>query len=297
MEFGLPQIRENVPLKNFTTWKIGGSARFFTEAKSSEFPEILAWAKSKGVKTRVLGAGSNVLIKDSGVDGLVARLKDGVSSIRISEKKVSVAAGARLAQFVDFLAKNGIAGFEFLAGIPGTIGGAVFMNAGVGGLEKREISDVFIGAELCSGKGEKFEVGSDFMEFSHRKSALQGSEDVLLFAEFKIEKKSNPDEILKKTREIIRARIAREPKNRRNAGSVFKACGGVPAGLLIDRAGLKGRRIGDAQISRAHANWIENLGRATSSDVESLIKLAKEKVFEKFGMLLEEEVRILGNEG
>lgn len=294
MEFDLPHIRENVPLKNFTTWKIGGSARFFIEAKSAEVPKILSWANSKGIKTHILGAGSNVLIKDSGVDGLVVRLKDDVSSVKISEETVSAGAGVRLAQFVDCLAKNGVSGFEFLAGIPGTIGGSVFMNAGVGGSDRREVSDVFIGAQLCSRKGERFWVGPDFMEFSHRKSALQSSENVLIFASFKIEKKSCPDEILKKTRENIEARLKREPKNRRNAGSVFKACGGVPAGFLIDKAGLKGCRIGDAQISGVHANWIENLGCATSSDVEALINLAKEKVFEKFGARLEEEVRFLG---
>lgn len=294
MDFDLPDIRENVPLKNFTTWKIGGNARLFIEAKSAEVPKILSWANSKGIKTHILGAGSNVLIKDSGIDGLVVRLKDGVSSVKISEKIAFAPAGVRLAQFVNFLAKNGISGFEFLAGIPGTIGGAVFMNAGIGGENKREISDVFDGGILCNLKGEVFEVGADFMEFSHRHSVLHNSSHVLLSAKFRLEEKSPPEEILKKIRKTAKERAAREPENRKNAGSVFKACGGVPAGLLIDRAGLKGCKVGAAQISRVHANWIENLGGATSSDVEALIKFAKEKVFEKFGVLLEEEVRILG---
>lgn len=295
MSFDILRIKENVSLAGFTTWKIGGGARFFVEANSYEIPEIFSWAQSQGFNTYILGAGSNVLIKDSGVDGLVIRVKDDLKAIEILDDVVSVGAGVRLAQFTNYIAKNGIAGFEFLAGIPASVGGAVFMNAGVAGENKREIADVFQGATLYNFEKGIFDVGIDFMEFAHRYSSLQNSKNILLSAKFKIEKKSVPDVILKNIREIVKARFLREPENKRNAGSVFKACEGVAAGALIDRAGLKGTKIGGAMVSFKHANWIENLGDATSNDVEALVAFIKANVFEKFGMRLEEEIKIFGD--
>ncbi|MBO7520760.1 MAG: UDP-N-acetylmuramate dehydrogenase [Opitutales bacterium] len=286
-------IRENVPLAPFTTWRIGGAARFFAEAASCELPKILLWAKSKNIPYCVIGGGSNILVRDCGIDGLVVRVKDEIESVKINRDFVEANAGARLPALCMLLAKSGIAGFEFLAGIPGTVGGAVFMNAGAGGERRREISDVFLGASLFSPASGVFEADKNFMRFSRRFSALQDSGDVLISAKFAVEKFENPADILSRVKKSLEDRAARQPENPRNAGSVFKACGGVPAGILIDRAGLKGLRVGGASVSLKHANWIENSGSATSADVEELIAKIKRAVFEKFNLRLEEEVKIL----
>ncbi|MBR4598091.1 MAG: FAD-binding protein, partial [Opitutales bacterium] len=228
-----------------------------------------------------------------GVGGLVVRVKDEIESVKIGGGVVEAYAGVRLPALCSLLAKSGIAGFEFLAGIPGTVGGAVFMNAGTGGENKREISDVFLGASLFNPVSGAFEADKNFMNFAHRFSALQHSDCVLISAKFSAEKFEPPAEILARIKKSLAQRAARQPENPRTAGSVFKACNGTPAGILIDRAGLKGLRVGGASVSLKHANWIENSGSATSADIEGLIALVKRKVFEKFGARLEEEIKIL----
>lgn len=289
-------IKENVPLAPFCTWKIGGAARYFIQANSADLPKILLWAKSKNIPSCVFGGGSNILVKDSGVDGLAIRVCDSLGGVKFCGGHFEAPAGVRLSALSVLLAEKEIAGFEFLAGIPGTVGGAVFMNAGVGGENKREISDVFLSANLFNfGRGE-FCADKIYMDFSHRHSSLQNSKDVLVSAKFKIEKSDSAAAIMERIKKSLKERIAREPENRRNAGSVFKACGGVPAGVLIDRAGLKGMRAGGAMVSFKHANWIENTGNASSADVEELIAKIKRAVFEKFGAELQEEVKILSAE-
>ena len=289
-------IKENVPLAPFCTWKIGGAARYFIQANSSDLPKILLWAKSKNIPSCVFGGGSNILVKDSGVGGLAIRVCDALGSVNFCRGYFEAPAGVRLSALSVLLAEKEIAGFEFLAGIPGTVGGAVFMNAGIGGASPREISDVFLSANLFNFERGEFCANKDYMDFARRHSSLQNSKDVLVSAKFKIEKSDSAAAIMGRIKKSLKERMAREPENRRNAGSVFKACGGVPAGALIDRAGLKGLRAGGAMVSLKHANWIENTGNATSADVEELIAEIKRAVFEKFGAELQEEVKILSAE-
>ncbi len=292
-KFGGLEIRENVPLAGFTTWKIGGPARYFAEADSSGVAPLLAWAAQSRVPVCVLGAGSNVLVPDCGVDGLVLRMRPGPDCVRFGDGFVEADAGTPLGRLVGAVSDAGFSGFEFLAGIPGSVGGAVFMNAGTGGPEGREICDIFCGAVLISPEGKTRAAGLSDMGFGHRASALQKGGDILLSARFSTVSRADPEEIRASVRAAVSSRRAREPENRRTAGSVFKSAGGVPAGWYIERAGLKGKRVGGAVVSFKHANWIENAGEATAEDVLCLISAVKSEVFSMFGVRLETEVRIL----
>ncbi len=286
-------IQQNVPLANFTSFKIGGKARFFVEANHRNIAEILNWARGQNLPFCILGGGSNVLIPSAGLDGLLIRFAPQNAEVYIEDGKILASANLPLAKLVNFAEKNGISDFEFLAGIPGTAGGAVFMNAGTSGVLKREISDVFYSANLIDFSGNLKERTKDEMNFSYRKSAVQTENEIILSAKFLIETRASPAEIKKSVKEILAQRKIREPKNHKNAGSIFKAIEGTPAAIYIDKAGLKGAKCGDAIISLKHANWIENLGNASSDDVLNLIEFVRQKVYEKFAVNLETEIKIL----
>lgn len=286
-------LEENVPLSKFTTWKIGGLARYFANAKTSNLPNIVKFANANNLKFVILGAGSNVLIPSEGLDCLVIRYFDPKAEFLFGDNSIEVSASLSLPMLVRVAASKGFSDLNFLAGIPGSVGGGIFMNAGIGGENKMEISQCLDSASIIDRFGNLKEVSSGYFNFSYRYSSIQFSRDIVLSAKFKLLKKTNPQDAADEIISIVKSRRLKEPENRKNCGSVFKACRGVPAGILIDKAGLKGLRVNGAMVSFKHANWIENLGGASSDDVLNLIAKIKKIVFEKFGEKLEEEVRIL----
>ena len=286
-------IEENVGLAPMTTWKIGGAARYFCDTGCECVGEVAAWARRKGIPFCVMGGGSNVLVPSAGVDGLVVRLLKTDGQIVVRNGALEVPASMPLGRFAALAARMGLAGFDFLAGIPGTVGGALFMNAGTGGKDGREMADVVRGANaiLRDGSERFFDLGE--MEFSHRTSVFQKNSAVItrvVFGVFGLEPEAS---IRRRMAVRVRGRRLREPENRRTAGSVFKSADGVPAAFYIDRAGLKGARVGGAMVSLKHANWIENVGGATSGDVLELAEIVRERVASEFSVRLETEVRVL----
>jgi len=292
----LGQIREivsgrillNEPLAKYTTFKIGGPADIYVEPMSiDELLNLLRYLDDRGIDFVVLGNGSNVLVSDEGFRGAVINLEAGFNFVKKEGECVIAGAGIKLARFVDFCVENGLRGVEMLAGIPGTLGGAIIMNAGA---YSGEISDYLLDVEVIRNmklvRLKKEECG-----FGYRTSNL--TNDIVIQAKFKFPP-GDVEEMKKIRREILLKRNISQPVNFPNAGSIFKNPPGDYAGRLIEKAGLKGVCIGDAQISEKHANFIINKGKAKAMDVLELIKLAQTKVYEKFGIKLELEVRLIG---
>ncbi|MEN3037537.1 MAG: UDP-N-acetylmuramate dehydrogenase [Candidatus Kryptonium sp.] len=292
----LEEIREivkgkiliNEPLAKYSTFKIGGPADLYIEPKDvDELLNLIRYLKDREIDFVILGNGSNVLISDEGFRGAVINLESGLNFIRFENEYVVAGAGVKLAKFVDFCIENGFRGVEMLAGIPGTLGGAIIMNAGA---YSGEISDYLVDVDVIRNLNlirlKKEECG-----FGYRTSNLLG--DVVVQARFKFPR-GDVEEMKKIRREILIKRNQTQPVNFPNVGSIFKNPPGNYAGKLIDEAGLKGVQIGDAQISEKHANFIINKGNATARDVLELIKLAQRKVYEKFGIKLELEVKLIG---
>lgn len=282
------EILINEPLAKYSTFKIGGPADIYIAPKDvDELLRLIQYLKEQGIDFIVLGNGSNVLISDEGFRGAVINLESGLNFIRIEEGYVVAGAGVKLAKFVDFCIENGFQGVEMMAGIPGTLGGAIIMNAGA---YSAEISDHLVDVDVIRGLNlvrlKKEECG-----FGYRTSNL--SKDVVVQARFKFPH-GDVEEMKRIRREILIKRNQAQPVNFPNVGSIFKNPPGNYAGKLIEEAGLKGIQIGGAQISEKHANFIINKGNATAKDVLELIKLAQQKVYEKFGIGLELEIRLIG---
>lgn len=282
------KILINEPLAKYSTFKIGGLADIYLEpANVDELLNLLKYLRSKDVDFIILGNGSNVLISDEGFRGAVINLEFGLNFIRIEGECVVAGAGVKLARFVDFCVENGFKGVEMLAGIPGTLGGAIIMNAGA---YSGEISDYLVDVDVIR-DFELVRLKKEECGFGYRTSNL--SNDIVVQARFKFPS-GDIEEMKRIRREILIKRNQTQPVNFPNAGSIFKNPPGNFAGKLIEEAGLKGVQIGGAQISEKHANFIINKGNATARDVLELIKLAQSKVYEKFGIKLELEIRLIG---
>lgn len=292
----LEEIREivkgkillNEPLAKYSTFKIGGPADIYIEPRNvDELLNLLRYLKEKEIDFVILGNGSNVLISDEGFRGAVINLESGLNFIKVEAEFVVVGAGVKLARFVDFCIENGFRGVEMLAGIPGTLGGAIIMNAGA---YSGEISDYLVDVDVIR-DFNLVRLKKDECGFGYRTSKL--ANDVVVQARFKFPP-GDIEEMKKIRREILIKRNLSQPVNFPNAGSIFKNPPGDYAGRLIEHAGLKGVQIGDAQISEKHANFIINKGNAKAKDVLELINLAQSKVYEKFGVKLELEIRLIG---
>jgi len=302
------QIKEGVPLKGYTAFKIGGPARYFFVAKSKEdLKNVILWAKKKKLPFFILGAGSNVLFSDKGFNGLVIKLQN--TQYEIRNTTVIAGAGVPLQKLVLEAAKKGLSGLENLAGIPGTLGGAIWGNAGAFG---REIGDLVEEVKVLDVGGLKLEVKKlkkEDCKFGYRNSIFKRRKNwIILEATLKLEK-GNKKEIEEKIKEILKLRKEKQPLELPCAGSVFKNVpikkvpkkiqkkfkekiknGFLPAGVLIEAAGLKGFQIGGAKISEKHANFIVNTGEAKAKDVLKLIELIKKRVKKKFKIELKEEI-------
>ncbi|HEY5294169.1 MAG TPA: UDP-N-acetylmuramate dehydrogenase [Gaiellaceae bacterium] len=283
-------IDEHVSLSRYTTIGTGGPARWFAQPGSiEELQETLRWAVQHGVAVEAIGLGSNLLVHDDGVDALVLKLAGELASAQVEGDTLVAGGGASNAVCVHRARAAGLGGFEFASAIPGTAGGGVRMNAGAYGLEWR---DVLIDAVVVDAQRVRTLVPAE-LELSYRHSGLLPGE-VVAQARFRLEP-STVEAVKERGRELLMERKATQPTNKRTFGSVFKNPGAGPgAGSLIEECGLKGQRIGGARISPRHANFIENPGGATSADCIALMETARRRVRERFGVVLEHEVRFLG---
>ncbi|MFA6145986.1 MAG: UDP-N-acetylmuramate dehydrogenase [Patescibacteria group bacterium] len=297
------QIKKNISLAPLTSFKIGGSAKYFLEAKNvDEVVEGLKWAKKNKIKYFVLGGGSNILISDRGFRGMVINFK--FSILNFQKNIIIAGAGTSLAQLVGASIKDGLKGLEWAAGIPGTLGGAIYGNTGAMG---HSISESVEKIKVLR-NGVLINLKNKDIKFAYRKSIFQKNKDVILEIELKLQK-GDKEEIKKLIKENLLKRSSNQP-HYPSAGCIFKnpkfeirnskkypemenfkKSGTVSAGWLIEKCGLKGKQIGQAQISEKHANFIVNLGNAKAKDVIALINLVKKTVKNKFNFDLKEEIQ------
>jgi len=288
-------LKKNVLLKNHTSFKIGGRALYFLEAKTK--PEIISaiyLAENKNWPFFILGQGSNVLVSDQGFKGLIIKIKNQKLKIKKQNQKfkiLEVESGTSLPKLVNFAAQNGLAGLEWAVGIPGTVGGAIYGNAGAFG---KSMADLIKEVEVLDEKFKIKKYKNYDCKFSYRESIFKRKANlIILSAKIKL-KKEKKAKIKKKMKEYLAFRKKTQPLSFPSAGSIFKNPPGKSAAVLIEKAGLKGKKIGQAQISKKHANFIINLGGAQAWQVKKLIDLVKSKVKQKFGIDLKEEIRYLG---
>ena len=288
----LPQIelRMNEPMAKHTSFRIGGPVEVMAFPQNAdELKEILRVSELLDSKVVILGAGTNVLAPDRGVPGLVICLKDCMDGMqKIDDTHIRVAAGVTMTRAAVFAAGLGLSGLEFAHGIPGTVGGGVYMNAGAYG---GEICQVCESVDVMWPDGTVQTLSADQMEFSYRHSCLEEKIGIVLGAVFALQKKPE-SEIRALMQDLMGRRKSSQPLDLPSAGSAFKRPVGGYAAALIDQCGLKGYRVGDAAISEKHAGFAVNLGSATAEDVRTLLQQVSDKVFENTGIRLEPEVRV-----
>lgn len=288
----LPDItlQINESMAKHTSFRIGGAAEVMAFPKNrEELVRILKTSALLDRKPAILGAGTNVLAPDAGIPGLVICLKDSLDGMeQTGESSIRVMAGVTMTRAAVFAANLGLSGLEFAHGIPGTVGGGVYMNAGAYG---GEICQVCKSVEVMDRKGNIYHVPRDEMEFSYRHSVLERTGDIVISVEFELEPK-DPVQIRDKMKELMGKRSASQPLDLPSAGSAFKRPVGGYAAALIDQAGLKGFAVGGAAISTKHAGFAVNLGGATAADVQSLLAQVSDIVYEKTHIRLEPEIRV-----
>lgn len=280
----------NEPMSKHTTFKIGGPADIFVKVESQkELKSILELVKKNSVPVTIIGNGSNVLVKDSGIRGIVIKLE--LKEIKIENDIIYVEAGVGLPKLARSACDNSLEGLEGLAGIPGSFGGAIYMNSGAHGTE---ISDKLIDITYIIDENLEIKtIKKEDAKFTYRKSIFQEKNWIILGGKVKLEK-GNQEEIKEKMKGFLETRIQNQPLNMPSAGSVFKRGDNYISAKLIDECGLKGYQIGGAEVSKKHAGFIVNTGNATAEDVLKLIEFIKQKVQEKYKVELKTEVKILG---
>ena len=284
------ELKYNEPMAKHTSFKIGGGAEVMAFPKTAE--ELSAVLKASAlldVKPAILGAGTNVLAPDAGIPGLVICLKDCMDGMeQLEGNRIRVAAGVTMTRAAVFAANLGLSGLEFAHGIPGTVGGGVYMNAGAYGGEIVQVCESVLVMDM---DGNLTERSNAEMEFSYRHSILEKEGGIVVSTVFRLTP-AEPDIIKVKMKELMGKRSASQPLDLPSAGSAFKRPVGGYAAALIDQAGLKGYQVGGAAISTKHAGFAVNLGGATAADVQNLLAQVSDIVFEKTGIRLEPEVRI-----
>lgn len=287
----LPGAKKNISLKGFTTFNIGGKAKYFFTAESKE--ELLkAVFAAKKIKLPffILGRGSNILVSDKGYKGLVVKIKN--DELKVKKFEITAGAGLSLGRLLVLAASNGLSGIEWLVGIPGTVGGAIYGNAGGFG---KSMKDVVKKVEILDSKSLKLKTYNlKDCRFSYRESVFKKNKNLIILSTVLKLRKSPKSKIKGKIKEYLNYRKERQPLNFPSAGSVFKNPVGFSTGELIEKCGLKGRRIGNIKISEKHANFIVNLGNGQAKDVKKLINLTKASVKNKFKINLKEEIQYLG---
>ena len=288
----LPHIclKNNEPMSAHTSFRIGGNAEVMAFPQNKEeLGEILKVSALLDCNVRILGAGTNVLAPDAGISGLVVCLKDCLDGMELLDNnRVRVMAGVTMTRAAVFTANHGLSGMEFAHGIPGTVGGGVYMNAGAYG---GEICQICESVEVMSADGSVCTLSNAEMCFSYRHSVLEETGDIVISTVFRLTP-AEPEQIKATMKELMTKRSASQPLDLPSAGSAFKRPVGGYAAALIDEAGLKGYSVGGAAISTKHAGFAVNLGGATAEDVQNLLSQVSDIVFEKSGIRLEPEVRI-----
>lgn len=287
------KIIKDVEMKDYTSFKAGGKAnKMVICEREDEVIETLREIKEKNEKYIMLGNGSNTLVKDSGFSGTVIKLGDSFSKIIRTGNNLVCGGNTLMSVVAKYALKEGLTGFEFASGIPGSIGGAFFMNAGAYG---GEIKDIAKSAKIISRDTlELKEVGLSDMGLSYRHSVFQENGDIILSVEISLEE-GNKSEIESTMKDLAKKRNSKQPVQFPSAGSFFKRPEGHFAGKLIQDSGMKGVSVGGAQVSELHSGFIINKGNATATDIIQLMELVQKKVYEKFGVSLEPEVRIIGD--
>ena len=291
-------IHADVLMSRYTTWHVGGPAECIVEPKTiTDITSVFNYANNKGIPITIIGYGSNILVSDSGIPGITVCMKRYFRKAEIDTESglITAEAGCSLPSLAHLAELNGISGFEFLVGIPGTVGGGMVMNAGIGGCEGPSIRDVLVCATLLDCvTGEICVKRGSALDMRYRHTCISSEKLWALKGEFKSEKRDLLENIRMRHKEIIATRKAKQPHGTWNAGSVFRRPEGeFGAGWYIEQAGLKGFRIGGAIVSPKHANWIINEGTATAEDIIRLINHTSETVRQKFGVTLDREVHII----
>lgn len=283
-------VWENEPMSKHTSFKIGGPAKLFVSpADSNTLSELITNCKNYDIPTVYFGNGSNILFNDYGFDGVVISTSRMTEISLQDENVIECGSGVKNSVLCQFALENSLSGFEFLWGIPGTVGGAAFMNAGAYG---GEIKDVIVGCEYITSDGEIKEMSSDEMDLSYRHSIF--SENGGIITKVKLRGKLDNKEVIRTLMdELMDRRRTKQPLEFPSAGSVFKRPEGYFAAALIEECGLKGESVGGAQVSEKHSGFIINTGNATASDVKQLVEIIKETVFMQKGVQLECEIRVI----
>lgn len=284
-------LLEQEPMHRHTTFQIGGAAEIFVQPRNlGAFMTALQAARACGLPLTVVGRGSNLLVRDEGVQGVVL-CTCGMNGVRVEGRRIIAEAGATMAQLAQAALRAGLTGAEFAAGIPGTVGGGVFMNAGAYG---GQMADIVTRSVYIDGEGGGHTLAGEEHRFGYRASAYKGRPDWVIIEAECVLQPGDPAEIRAKMDDYARRRREKQPLNYPSAGSTFKRPEGYFAGRLIEDAGLKGASVGGAQVSEKHAGFVINHGGATCADVTALIAHIQKTVFERFGVQLECEVRLLG---
>lgn len=284
------QVLKDEPMSRHTTFRIGGPADYFVCPDREQIAEVLAVAKKCGMAITVIGNGSNLLVGDKGIRGLVVEIGSSMNQITVDKEHITAGAGALLSQVAAKAAAAELGGMEFAAGIPGSVGGAVTMNAGAYG---GEMKDILRTVTVLTPEGELKTLDVSEMDLSYRHSCVPEQQYIVLEAEIELGYKPE-EEIRAQMEELRNKRIEKQPLEYPSAGSTFKRPEGYFAGKLIMDAGLRGYRVGDAQVSEKHCGFVINRKNASAQEVRQLMQDVQDKVKAQFGVMLEPEVKMLG---
>ncbi|MGN0342437.1 MAG: UDP-N-acetylmuramate dehydrogenase [Roseburia sp.] len=284
------QVKRNEPMSRHTTFRIGGPADVVIQPDIQQLEQAIAYCRQEQIPYTIIGNGSNLLVGDGGIRGVVMELAAPASLIRIQEDRIYAQAGALLSKVASMAAEAGLTGMEFAAGIPGSIGGAVYMNAGAYGGEMKQIVE---SVDILRPDGTRVCIDGADMEFSYRYSVLQKEPGIVCGVTLHLQP-GDKDQIYAYMKELRDKRLEKQPLEYPSAGSTFKRPEGYFAGKLIMDAGLRGFRVGDAQVAEKHCGFVINRGAATAKNVIELTDTVRNKVEEQFGVELELEVKRLG---
>jgi UDP-N-acetylmuramate dehydrogenase len=278
------------PLSKHTTFQTGGPADALAlPASEYEAVALINALRQSDIRHMVIGNGSNLLFEDSGYRGVIVKIKDNMSDVSVTDNVITAEAGCSLSTSANLAMRNGLSGMELISGIPGSVGGAVYMNAGAYGSETK---DVFLDGKVLYSDGTVVTLDNEAMDFGYRKSAVSDRGGVILSARFKLFF-GRHENIIQLMTEYTRRRQEKQPLDKASAGSTFKRPEGFFAGKLIEDAGLRGFSIGGAQVSEKHCGFVINRGGAASTDIVRLIEHIQETVLKQFGVTLEPEVKLI----
>lgn len=281
------------PMSRHTSFRIGGPADMMAMPKNeTELCNLLQKAAANNIPVTLIGNGSNLLVRDKGIRGLVIKLGNMLNEIKVEENGITFGSGVSLALASRKAAENSFTGMEFAVGIPGSIGGAVYMNAGA---YDGEMANVVTSVRVMDAAGKVTVLSADDLQFAYRKTALQNSGLIVTSVTVTL-KKAKQSDIYAKMDDFSQRRISKQPLELPSAGSMFKRPPGYFAGTLIDQTGLKGYTVGGAQVSEKHAGFVVNIGNATAADVLQLIKDVQDRVMAAHGVYLQPEVLVIGEE-